>query len=160
MLHQDQKLKSKYNPMDVRPSFRHQYCGEYDLPSGKPSGYFRFPITSAEVEQLAGGEDLGRSQAKAFCKNESELMLWVALRRKYGVNYLAPVKWQFWLDDYKYEGVKEKDNTDEIKNEFYNGLQNLFEELNSKINDLKYQKEEKDFKKMFDSDLTTEETMV
>ena len=35
-------------------------------------------------------------------KNESEWRLWVALRLKYGTNYMKPQKKQFWLPDSMY----------------------------------------------------------
>lgn len=149
--------------MDVRRSFRHKYCGEFDLPSGKPSGYFRFPITSAEVEELTAhisDDELKSSVIWQECQNNSEVRLWIALRMKYGINYLAPVKWQFWLADYKYGDVVREDPQAEIKNEIWNATHNVYEELSAKINDLKYPKEEKDFKKNFDSDLTSPESML
>ena len=152
--------------MDVRRSFRHKYCGEYDLPSGKPSGYFRFPITSAEVEELTADisdDELKSSAIWQQCQNNSEVRLWIALRMKYGINYLAPVKWQFWLADYKYDphrSDEDKEQYDKILFEISSACDNVFEELSSRINDLKNAKEEKDFKKNFDSDLTSPESML
>lgn len=149
--------------MDVRRSFRHKYCGEYDLPSGKPSGYFRFPITSAEVEELTtdiSDDELKSSVIWQQCQNNSEVRLWIALRLKYGLNYMNPIRNQFWLPDYRYCDVVRKDPQAEIKNEIWNATQNVFEELSAKINDLKYPREEKDFKKNFDSDLTSPESML
>lgn len=138
--------------MDVRRSFRHKYCGEYDLPSGKPSGYFRFPIASAEVDELTAGytdEMLKSSAIWQQGKNNSEVRLWIALRLKYGFNYMDPIRNQFWLPDYKYNDVVREDPQAEIKNEIWNATQNVFTELSAKINDLKYPREEKDFKKKF-----------
>lgn len=138
--------------MDVRRSFRHKYCGEYDLPSGKPSGYFRFPITSAEVEELTAhisDDELKSSAIWQQCQNNSEVRLWIALRLKYGLNYMNPIRNQFWLPDYRYCDVVRKDPQDEIKNEIWNATANVYEELSAKINELKYPKEEKDFKKNF-----------
>lgn len=149
--------------MDVRRSFRSKYCAEYDLPSGKPSGYFHFPITSAEVEELTADisdDELKSSAIWQQCQNNSEVRLWIALRLKYGINYLAPVKWQFWLADYKYCDVVREDPQAEIKNEIWNTIANVYEELSAEINDLKRQKEEKDFKKFFDSDLTSPKSML
>ena len=82
---------------------------------------------------------------------------------KYGINYLAPVKWQFWLADYKYDphrSDEDKEQYDKILFEISSACDNVFEELSSRINDLKNAKEEKDFKKNFDSDLTSPESML
>lgn len=159
--------KSTFDPFAVRQSIRHKYCGEYDLPSGKPSGYYRYPITTAEVLDLTSDfsdDELKESSAWAFCQNISEVRLWVALRKKYGLNYLAPVKWQFWLNDSVYDPPPAKnpiyDKIELLENAIYNETQNVFEELSARINDLKHQKEQKDFKKMFDDDLTTNNSML
>ena len=158
--------KLKYNPMDVRPSFRRKWCHEYELPSGKPSGFFQFPISTEEVLSLTShisDDKISRSAMTQYCINLSEVRLWVALRLKYGFSYLCRNRRQFWIDDWKYDPYRsdeDKERYDKLLFEISSACDNVFEELSSRINNLKNTKEEKDFKKKFDTDLTTEETMV
>lgn len=152
--------------MDVRRSFRSKYCHEYELPSGGGSGFFQYPITSAEVEQLTADysdDELKSAAIWQQCKNNSEVRLWVALRLKYGINYLNPIRNQFWLPDFMYTGIPEPDPMEDIKHELSADIQQAISELcdlSAKVNDLRREKIEKDFKKNFDSDLTTAETML
>ena len=87
--------KYKYDPTRVRASFRHKYCHEIDLPSGKPSGYELYPITEQEINDLMGDFD-GVAPIGGELTTISEWMLWAALRIKYGINYLNPKTKQHW----------------------------------------------------------------
>ena len=85
--------KLKFDPLEVRPSFRRHYCRELLLPSGKPSGIQIFPIATDEVDKLTSGfteKDYSETIARDECKTESEFLLWTALRMKYGFQYLEP----------------------------------------------------------------------
>ena len=82
------KTKLTFNRKQVRPSFVAHYCGEYTLPSGKMSGYYRFPITDEEINETCKWLDLA-DKPKYFW-TMSEWMLFTALRVKYGFNYLKP----------------------------------------------------------------------
>lgn len=81
-----------YNPSKVRTSFRRKFCHEYQLPSGKYSGYFAYPISDDEVIAITSDysdEDAPNYIGKTLFSNTSEWRLWTALRLKYGVNYLT-----------------------------------------------------------------------
>jgi len=83
-------LKYRYDPTRVRASFRHKYCQELDLPSGKPSGFEIFPITEEEINNLMGDVDCV-PPLDGELTTISEWMLFGALRLKYGVNYMNPM---------------------------------------------------------------------
>lgn len=87
------KTKLTFNRKQVRPSFMAHYCGEYTLPSGKMSGYYRFPITDEEINETCKWLD-PKDKPKRFW-TMSEWMLFTALRVKYGFNYLKPKPQRF-----------------------------------------------------------------
>lgn len=84
-----------YNPSKVRTSFRRKFCHEYQLPSGKYSGYFAYPISDDEVIAITSDysdEEAPNYVGKTLFANISEWRLWTALRIKYGVNYMSQRK--------------------------------------------------------------------
>ncbi|MBQ2173852.1 MAG: hypothetical protein II453_01885 [Alphaproteobacteria bacterium] len=78
--------------MQIRLSFKHKYCKTLQLPSGNWSDYDLFPIAEDEVRSLT--KDLTGRPKGPWITND-EYLLWVALRRKYGVNYLKPKPQRF-----------------------------------------------------------------
>jgi hypothetical protein len=149
--------KLKFDPLEVRPSFRRHYCRELSLPSGKPSGIQIFPISTDEINKLTNtftDKDYSETIAKDICKTESEFLLWTALRMKYGFQYLEPKQGYRFVHDNRYEEPPEKvENNFEISDIF----QQACVELPSKIIDLQLELEEQ--KKLLDR-LTTPETML
>ena len=82
-----------FNDNQVRKSFKSKLCKEFILPSGKPSGFYKFPITSEEINEIMK-EYADVEKPKKFF-TWSEWALFVALRRKYGFNYLKPKEQKF-----------------------------------------------------------------
>lgn len=103
--------KLKFNPYFVRAEYRRVVCRELDLPSGKPSGHFLFPVEDEYVQKIAEMYEAPDVKVMTACgaDNVHEWLLWTAARVKYGVNYLAPRRNQFWLDDRMYEPEPEPD---------------------------------------------------
>lgn len=97
--------KLKFNPYFVRAEYRRVVCRELDLPSGKPSGHFVFPVEDEYVQKIAEIYEAPDAEVLAACgaDNVHEWLLWTAARTKYGANYLNPKRNQFWLDDRMYE---------------------------------------------------------
>lgn len=104
--------KLKFNPYFVRSEFRRKVCGELMLPSGKPSGYFLHPVEDGFVQDVADMYEAPDAKVITACgaENVHEWLLWTAARLKYGVNYLAPKRNQFWLKSDAYGKVKEQQN--------------------------------------------------
>lgn len=82
-----------FNNNQVRRSVKSRLCGEFILPSGKPSGYYKFPIEDAEINKTM--QDYQGFDKPAGFLTWSEWALWVALRKKYGFNYLKPKEQRF-----------------------------------------------------------------
>lgn len=103
--------KLKFNPYFVRAEYRRVVCRELDLPSGKPSGHFLFPVEDEYVQKIAEMYEAPDVNVMVACRadNVHEWLLWTAARVKYGVNYLSPRRNQFWLDDRMYEPEPEPD---------------------------------------------------
>lgn len=149
----------KYDALEVRPSFKSTYCRELMLPSGKGSGWYCYPISAEEIISLTADiteQDYKNTTAKE-CKTISEYLMWVALRLKFGVTYLAPKNGWRLINDDKYVEPAPADIFEKIYEICHATGQQVFDELNSKIIELKYQ--EKD-KKYFDEDLTSPATML
>lgn len=85
--------QSIFNNKLVRNSFKSRFCGEFMLPSGKPSGYYKFPISDEEINAYMENYK-NQEKPKGFF-TWSEWALWTALRCKYGFNYLAQKKQKF-----------------------------------------------------------------
>lgn len=149
----------KYDALEVRPSFKSTFCRELMLPSGKGSGWYCYPISTKEIISLTADlteQDYKNTTAKE-CKTASEYLMWVALRLKFGVTYLQPKNGWRLINDDKYEEPAPADIFDKIY-EICDAMgQQVFNELDSKIIELK--SEEKD-KKYFDEDLTSPATML
>ena len=111
-----QKTTSQtFNRKQVRPSFVAHYCGEYMLPSGKPSGYYRFPITDEEVNNTCQWLD-PTEKPKRFW-TWSEWALFTSLRVKYGFNYLKPKPQTFLRHiDELYAQPKEENALEQLEN--------------------------------------------
>ena len=88
---ENQKLT--FDEKQVRKSFKSRFCGEFVLPSGKPSGYYKFPITDEEINEFMDG--CQETKPKQFL-TWSEWALWSALRHKYGIKYLYQRTKQGW----------------------------------------------------------------
>ena len=109
------KTKLTFNRKQVRPTFMTHYCGEYILPSGKPSGYYRFPITDEEINETCKWLD-PKDKPKRFW-TMSEWMLFTALRVKYGFNYLKPKPQTFLRHiDELYAEPKEENALEQLEN--------------------------------------------
>lgn len=150
----------RFDPLEVRPSFRSEYCQELSLPSGKKSGRYNYPIATSEIINLIKDfttDDYEKSIAKEFCKTESEFSLWLALRLKYGITYLQPKNGWRYVSDSEYEPPKEKNPMDEFYDRIDNMGSYLFSILDSKIIELRDELKEKKFS--FE-DLTTPATML
>lgn len=104
--------KLKFNPYFVRAEYRRVVCRELDLPSGKPSGHFLFPVEDEYVQKIAEMYEAPDVKVMTACgaDNVHEWLLWTAARVKYGVNYLNPRRNQFWLDDRIYEPIRKQQN--------------------------------------------------
>ena len=155
-----QARKLRFDPLEVRPSFKSKYCHELILPSGRKSGFVVYPISADEVRKFTENftsTDFEQAGAHDICKTESEYCMWLALRLKYGVNYLSTKPAYRPINDNRYEPPKEPDIFEKIYNEIDGVEQRLFDEFSSQIIKLKYQ--EKD-KKFFDEDLTSPATML
>ena len=108
------ETKLTFNRKQVRPSFMAHYCGEYMLPSGKPSGYYRFPITDEEINDTCQWLDQ-KDKPKQFW-TWSEWALFTSLRVKYGFNYLKPKRQQFLRHiDELYAEPKEEDPNENLE---------------------------------------------
>lgn len=83
-----ERNKLTFNNKQVRDKIKSYYCKEFTLPSGKMSGYYMFPITEDEINSLS--QDLNIEDKPKKFLTWSEWALFVALRRKYGLNYLHP----------------------------------------------------------------------
>lgn len=167
--------KLKFDPLEVRPSFRSTFCRELMLPSGAGSGYFCYPISNAEVQKLTENftsSDYEQSVARDVCKTESEYLLWIALRLKYGVTYLTSKPGYRPIHDSAYCAPAEPEIIDKIyslvKNdvdsaafEIFSDLDRKFIDLQNEVKDkLQEQNQEKNSKKFFDDDLTSPATML
>ena len=152
--------KLKFDPLEVRPSFRSTFCRELVLPSGKKSGFLAYPITAEEIRALVADfttADYESSAVHDICKTESEYAMWLALRLKYGVVYLQPQRGWRLVNDNKYSDPPEPDIFDKI-NEIIDGVETrLFDEINSRIIQLEEEQKGKNF---FDDDLTSPATML
>ena len=114
-----EKNKLTFNSKQVRNTFKSHYCKELSLPSGKPSGYYIFPITDEEINELS--QDLKPEEKPKRFFTWSEWALFVALRRKYGLTYLHPkTKQERFLSSYDYSNLPQKE-------------ENLAEELEEKM---------------------------
>lgn len=156
--------KLKYDPFDVRPSFRSHWCKELSLPSGKGSGYYLNPITTEEVIKLTEDctdKEYETTVVKQIFNSPSEYLMWVALRRKYGVTYMqGKMGWRP-IQDSAYGLRKQNEFVKEIRREIDAMGANVFDELDRKIIDLQLKFEDLKKDKIFlDERLTTPETML
>lgn len=112
-----EKKKLIFNSKQVRNTFKSHYCKELSLPSGKPSGYYIFPITDEEINELS--QDLNPEEKPKRFFTWSEWAMFVALRRKYGVTYLHPkTKQERFLSEYDMSCLpqKEENPIEELEN--------------------------------------------
>lgn len=152
--------KLKFDPLEVRPSFRSTFCRELVLPSGEKSGFLAYPITTEEIRALVADfttADYESSAVHDICKTESEYAMWLALRLKYGIVYLQPQRGWRLINDNKYEEPAPADIFDKIYEICHGTETRLFDEINSRI--IQLEEEQKD-KKFFDDDLTSPATML
>ena len=134
----NQPARLKYDPFAVRRSFRQKWCKALVLPSGKTSDYYFFPIDSTEITSLTEDltkDDFLHSSAKDFCKNESEFLMWVALRKKYGFSYLV-YKQKIQPAHIEKQVDEEAEKIAKIYYDFESSDDNVFDELSRKIIDL------------------------
>lgn len=104
----EEKKRLTFNSKQVRTAFKSHYCKELSLPSGKPSGYYIFPITDEEINELS--QDLDVVEKPKRFLTWSEWALFVALRRKYGTTYLRPkTKQECFLSKYDTSNLPQKE---------------------------------------------------
>ena len=131
----------KYDASRVRASFRSKFCKELDLPSGKKSGFYVFPIEEDEINRLMGNCEFNMPDGEF--ETISEWMLWSALRMKYGINYLHPTskqaRWFLFGSDIGEPAEKSDDKLEELELRMQNYIDNemkyFSEYFLSKIND-------------------------
>lgn len=116
----------KFNPYFVRAEFRRTVCGELMLPSGKPSGYFLYPVEDDFVQNIAEMYEAPTKSVLDACgaDNVHEWLLWTSARIKYGYNYLAKKKNQFFVDPSMYEPAHEPDRFEEERIKMTNLVEN------------------------------------
>lgn len=124
----------KYDASRVRRDFHSKYCGEFQLPSGKPSGMYMYPISEEEINELMGGCEF--DMPKGEFQTISEWMLWSALRIKYGLGYMNPrtkqSRW-FLFGPTCDEQVEQNDKFEELELRMQNYVDHEIEYFNEKF---------------------------
>ena len=155
---EEQKLI--FNNKLVRNSFKSRFCGEFILPSGKPSGYYKFPISDKEINEYMESYK-NQEKPKGFF-TWSEWALWTSLRCKYGVNYLTSKKQKFLSHiDNMYNPIKKEENLEE-KMLFYcdNKLKEMLDLVLKSAENLDVEQDLENNKKNFRASLDNTENDV
>lgn len=141
-----------FNENQVRKSLKSRLCGEFVLPSGKPSGFYKFPITDEEINDIMK-EFSDLEKPKGFL-TWSEWALWVALRSKYGCNYLKPKKQHCLshIDDFYRDPKKDDDLQDKLLFYCDSKLEEILTLACRQNSEEKSEKSEKNFRSSLDND--------